>query len=152
MNKKKIGMFLKKLRLSKVDSIGKNWSQEYLSNKFYEVDLNVSMKAISDWENGKTIPELEKLLYLSELYDVSIEEILDGEKYTNKDFYKEYIFANENWFKFFTEKDDIYTIRQKEIIKVNKRFKVLLIKKINREETRIEEEEFKFLFEHFYML
>ena len=39
-----------------------NWSQEELAEK-----LNVSRQTVSKWESSKTIPELEKLVKLSEI-------------------------------------------------------------------------------------
>lgn len=147
MNKKRMGQFLKKLRTER------GWSQEDLSDQFAGKNFIVSVKAISDWENGKTVPEIEKLTFLSELYGASIDEILDGERLQEKNYFKEYPFANENWPELFADKNyDIYSIHQKHRIKVAKRFKELLIKKINDEETKNEDSEFKFLFNHFYAL
>lgn len=39
--------------------------------------LHISRQAISKWETGNTIPNLEILLKLSKLYDVSINDILE---------------------------------------------------------------------------
>ena len=153
MNKERIGNFLRELRLSKKSENGKPWSQKNLINEFDKVyDLEVSEKAVSDWELGKCLPEIDKLSYLAELYNVTIDEILDGERYVEKDYKREYVLANENWGSLFNEKGHLYNIRQKEIIKINKRFKELLIKKVNKDITKSEILEFKFLFEHFYML
>lgn len=146
MNKKKIGQFLRSLRKAK------NLSQEKLSEWFASENFEVSVKAISDWENGKTIPEIEKLRVLSNFYGVSIDEILDGERLQNKDFLKEYVFANKDWHELFIGKDKLYEIHQAHKAKVVKRFKELLRKKISDEETKNEELEFQFLFEHFYTL
>ncbi len=146
MNKKRMGQFLKKLRNEE------NWSQEDVSNKFLEKYYDVSVKAISDWENGKTIPEIEKMEFLSKLYNVTIDEILDGDEFQEKNYYEQYIFANQNWYQIYGASDGIFKTRQEQIIKVIKRFKELLIKKINDDETRNENSEFKFLFEHFYAI
>lgn len=146
MNKKRMGQFLRKLRNDK------DWSQEEVSNKFRENYFDVSIKAISDWENGKTIPEIDKLSILANLYSVSIDEILDGEASANVDYFAEYVFADKNWYSKFTDKDDIYTIHQEQKLRVCKRFKQLLIKVIEGNDTKNERLEFKFLFEHFYKL
>lgn len=65
MDLEKIGNFIRqqreKLKLT----------QEELGNK-----MHVSRQAVSFWENGKTLPESEVLLDLSELFQVSINEIL----------------------------------------------------------------------------
>ena len=50
-----------------------NWSQEELAEK-----LNVSRQTVSKWESNKTIPELEKLVKLSEIYNISLDELIKG--------------------------------------------------------------------------
>ena len=49
----------------------KSWSQEELAEK-----LDVSRQTISKWESGKAIPELDKLIKLSELYNVKIDDLV----------------------------------------------------------------------------
>ena len=39
--------------------------------------LNVSRQAVSKWETGTTVPDLETLLKLSKLYDITINDILE---------------------------------------------------------------------------
>lgn len=51
----------------------KGWSQEELGNK-----LDVSRQTISKWEIGATTPELENLVMLSEIFDISIDELVDN--------------------------------------------------------------------------
>ncbi len=146
MNKKRMGQFLRELRKSK------NWSQEDLANQFRDKYFNVSVKAISDWENGKTVPEIGKLSFLSSHYGISIDEILDGEEKKENNFFEEYVFADKNWYQKFTDKDNIYEIHQGQKTRVIKRFDKLLKDMINGDVTKNDEAEFKFLFEHFYVL
>lgn len=73
MNSNKIGKFIASLRKEH------NLTQEELASK-----LIIGREAISKWERGKTIPDQTSLLNLSELFNVSINEILYGEK-INKD-------------------------------------------------------------------
>lgn len=74
MNDEKRGKFLKQLRIEK------NLTQKQASEK-----LHYSDNALSNWEKGKTLPNNpETLVKLSELYDVSIEELLYGERKNNK--------------------------------------------------------------------
>ena len=69
---------LQKLRASK------NISQEQLADK-----IGVSRQSVSAWESGKSSPELEKLVAISNLFNVSLDE-LTGEISTKKiDFDKE---------------------------------------------------------------
>lgn len=51
--------------------IQNNLSQEELSEK-----LNVSRQTISKWEAGNTFPEIEKLISMSDFFQVSIDYLL----------------------------------------------------------------------------
>ncbi len=44
--------------------------------------LNVSRQSISKWELNKTLPDVEKLIQLSEMYGVSIDFLIKGEEET----------------------------------------------------------------------
>lgn len=69
MDQQKIGAFLKKLRKEK------NLTQEQLAEQ-----LNVSGRTVSRWETGSNMPDISILVELAEFYDVSIPEIIDGER------------------------------------------------------------------------
>ena len=47
------------------------WSQEELADK-----LDVSRQTISKWEVGKAVPELDKLIKLAELFNISVDELV----------------------------------------------------------------------------
>ena len=49
----------------------KGWSQEELGYK-----LDVSRQTISKWESGQTTPELEKLVKLSEIFEITVDELI----------------------------------------------------------------------------
>lgn len=49
-----------------------NYTQDDLAKK-----LDVSRQAVSKWETGATIPDLEVLLEISKLYDITINDILE---------------------------------------------------------------------------
>lgn len=49
----------------------KGWSQEQLGEK-----VNVSRQTVSKWELGLTTPEMEKLIELSEIFDITIDELV----------------------------------------------------------------------------
>lgn len=72
MNADKIGKFIKSLREEK------SWNQLELSKKLY-----ITQQAISSWENGKSIPDIEKLKLLSDLFNVNIEDLYAGERINN---------------------------------------------------------------------
>ena len=41
-------------------------------------DINVSRQTISNWENGKLLPDIVSIIRMSELYDLSLDELLKG--------------------------------------------------------------------------
>ena len=51
----------------------RGWSQEELGER-----LGVTRQTVSKWELGATTPELEKLVELSELFGLSIDELVKG--------------------------------------------------------------------------
>ena len=53
----------------------KNWSQGDLADA-----LDISRQSVSKWENDASIPELDKLLKLSELFGVTLDEFVRGEE------------------------------------------------------------------------
>lgn len=53
----------------------KGMSQGDLSNV-----LEVSRQSVSKWENNSAVPELDKLLKLSDLFDVTLDELVKGKK------------------------------------------------------------------------
>lgn len=78
----KVGNFLKQLRK---DS---NMTQEQLGEK-----VGVTNKTVSRWENGNYMPPVECLEILSQIYQISINEILAGERVDGERFTK---IAEEN--------------------------------------------------------
>lgn len=49
----------------------KSWTQEQLANRLF-----VSTKTISNWETGKTFPDIESLISLCQLYHLSLDQLL----------------------------------------------------------------------------
>jgi len=77
---------------------------EYLSalRKYYKITqdeladrLGVTRQAISKWENGATIPDIELLMKLSELYGISINDILNADTASIK-YQKEIVFPDKS--------------------------------------------------------
>lgn len=73
MDQQKIGLLLKTLRKEK------NLTQEVLAET-----LNVSSRTVSRWETGSNMPDISLLVELSEFYQISIPEIIDGERKSGK--------------------------------------------------------------------
>lgn len=73
MDQKKIGNLLKELRNEK------SFTQEQLAEM-----LNVSSRTVSRWETGRNMPDISLLVEIAELYDISIPEIINGERKSEK--------------------------------------------------------------------
>ncbi len=57
----------------------KNMKQDDLAQQ-----LNISPQAISKWENDQSCPDISALPLLSKIFDVSIDELLTGQRYEIK--------------------------------------------------------------------
>jgi DNA-binding protein len=75
MDLMKTGKFIAGLRKEK------GLTQEQLGEK-----VGVTNKTVSRWETGTYLPSAEALLIMSELFDVSINELLSGKKLTEKEY------------------------------------------------------------------
>lgn len=69
MEQQKVGRFLKELRKEK------NLTQEQLAER-----LNVTGRTVSRWETGSNMPDISILVELADFYEVTIPEIIDGER------------------------------------------------------------------------
>ena len=68
LNPEKVGKFIKKLRKDN------NLTQQQLASKY-----GVTYQAVSKWENGINLPEITLIRQMSKDFNISVEEILDGE-------------------------------------------------------------------------
>ena len=75
MDQNKIGAFISQLRKDK------DMTQKDLAEK-----LGVTDRAISKWENGRGMPEVSLMKPLCEVLDISINELLSGERIEQKDY------------------------------------------------------------------
>lgn len=53
----------------------KGWSQEELAEKLY-----VSRQSVSKWENGQNYPSIEIIIKVSDLFEVTIDELLRSDE------------------------------------------------------------------------
>ena len=73
MDQIKIGEFLRTLRKEK------GLTQEQLAD-----ELQVSGRTVSRWETGSNMPDISLLVEIAEFYDVTIPELIDGERKSEK--------------------------------------------------------------------
>ena len=79
MDQEKIGKFIKDLRIKN------NLTQKEFADKY-----NVTYQAVTKWENGKNMPDLSLLKEICKDFDVSLDDLFNGEKSVKKS-YKKYI-------------------------------------------------------------
>ena len=79
MDQEKIGKFIKDLRIKN------NFTQKEFADKY-----NVTYQAVSKWENGKNMPDLSLLKEICKDFDVSLDDLFNGEKSVKKS-YKKYV-------------------------------------------------------------
>ena len=77
MNQEKIGKFIAQCRKEK------NMTQQDLSEK-----LGVSSKTVSNWENGRNMPDLSLFKPLCEELDINLNDFLSGEKVKKTEYQK----------------------------------------------------------------
>lgn len=73
----KIGKFIASCRKEK------NLTQEQLAEKLYITD-----RAISKWERGLSLPDVDKMLDLCNILNINVNELLNGERIDMKDYNK----------------------------------------------------------------
>jgi len=66
-------------KIIKENRTAKNMTQEDLANEFF-----VSRPLISKWENGRSYPDLEQLIKLSDFFDLTLDELMRGDKKMTK--------------------------------------------------------------------
>ena len=80
-----------------------------LSQEELAIKLNVVRQTVSKWENGNYMPPVEMLEELSNMYNMSINELLSGRKLTTEE-YKEMAETNIKE----TLKEGTFTLKEKQ--------------------------------------
>ena len=62
----------------------KDWSQEELAEKLF-----VSRQSVSKWENGQNYPGIEIIIKISDLFELTIDELLRSDEELTKKVIKE---------------------------------------------------------------
>lgn len=102
MNQEKIGKFIAELRKEK------NMTQQELADK-----LSVTDRAVSNWENGRRLPEYSLLKDLCDVLSISINELFAGKKISEENYSK---VADENLSKIIKNLDKEDKIFEKKMI------------------------------------
>ena len=77
MDQSKTGKFIAAMRREK------SMTQRQLADL-----IGISDKTVSKWETGKGMPEVSLMLPLCELLEISVNELLSGERLTSDDYQK----------------------------------------------------------------
>ncbi len=77
MNQEKIGKFIAECRKKN------NMTQQELSEK-----LGVSDRTVGNWENGRNMPDLSLFKPLCKELDISLNDLMSGEKVNEKEYYE----------------------------------------------------------------
>ena len=77
MDQVKTGQFIKTMRKEK------NFTQREVAER-----LNISEKTVSKWETGNGLPEVSLMLPLCELLEISVNELLSGERLDGKRYFE----------------------------------------------------------------
>lgn len=64
----KVSQHIKKIR-----------EEQKLTQEEFAAQLAVSRQAVSKWERGTALPDIENLMYISTLYGVSLDDIIKGD-------------------------------------------------------------------------
>lgn len=78
----------KKLKESRIHA---NLTQEQVAEK-----IMVSRQTVSNWENGKSLPDIISVIHLSELYRISLDELLKGDQKMKEKIEKDVTIAQRN--------------------------------------------------------
>lgn len=91
MNQKAIGVFIAACRKEK------KLTQMQLAEK-----LNITNRAVSKWETGKSCPDVSIMLELCDILGITVNELLSGERITMENYQKK---AEENLMELQSKKD-----------------------------------------------
>lgn len=139
MNKVKIGKYIKELRERK------GLTRTQVADK-----LGTTYKSILDWEKG-VMPTNESLLDLANLYNVTVDDILEcGTQITKEELYQKYPDYQPNHHRSFKEDKEFYVNYKERQFVVRERFKELVMLFRKRLLSRSEDLELRFLFDNAY--
>lgn len=109
INNEKFGQFLAEIRKEK------QMTQKELAEKLF-----VSDKTVSKWERGKSLPDIVSIIRMSELYDLSLDELLKGDATLLNKIERDMKVAKaeNNVIKFVRKRSDTYLIDMLQVLEV----------------------------------
>lgn len=57
--------------------------KESLTQEQFAIKLNVSRQAVSNWENNKNLPDMGMLILMSNIFKISLDELIKGDDHMN---------------------------------------------------------------------
>lgn len=57
--------------------------KENLTQEQFAAKLNVSRQAVSNWENNKNLPDIGMLILMSEVFQISLDQLIKGDNQMN---------------------------------------------------------------------
>ncbi len=139
MDKKRIGRYIKQLRKEH------RYSQNDLVNRIEELMIDPSQ--VSKWERGDV--SIDTLKLLSEVFEISIDELVSGKKPDITPLEEKYFSVRSNWCMDVNE-NEIYEKNQEQRLLIKNRAKELVLLLMDEGMTPSEVKEFDFLFTHFF--
>ncbi|MBO0456504.1 helix-turn-helix transcriptional regulator [Enterococcus hulanensis] len=73
----------------KMERQAAKWTQDQLADKIF-----VSKRTISNWETGRTVPDIESVLHLSKVFQVSLDDLLVADSAVVKEIKRKEKIAN----------------------------------------------------------
>ena len=57
--------------------------KENLTQEQFAIKLNVSRQAVSNWENNKNLPDIGMLILMSDVFQISLDQLIKGDNHMN---------------------------------------------------------------------
>lgn len=65
------------------DQIRNIRKKENLTQEQFAIKLNVSRQAVSNWENNKNLPDIGMLILMSDVFQISLDQLVKREDHMN---------------------------------------------------------------------
>lgn len=104
MNQELIGKFIAQCRKEK------GLTQMQLAEK-----LNITNRAVSKWETGKSLPDLSIMPQVCEIFDITVNELLSGERIKPEDYQMK---AEDNLIELFRSEEYKKKLKALEVVSV----------------------------------